>query len=151
MRVLVLCHGNVNRSPFAAALIAHHRPSWEVSSAGLKARAGRWPTRKARNAAQWLGIELTGYSEQVSGTMIDWADIVLYMDGGNEKRLRELLMQEYGTHHQKVWDKKCRLLATYGSLRRLPDPNYTSDPEKLREYFGQLEMCTMKFLEAHPA
>lgn len=144
MRVLVLCHGNINRSPFVAAIIAHHRPDWEVMSAGLKTTQGRRPSRKAREAATERGLVLSGYSEPVSGTMIDWADVVLYMDGGNKKRLQGLV-------DQATMESKCRLLASYGSLRRLRDPNYTSDPVELAKMFKEAELCTMKFLEAHPA
>lgn len=147
MRVLVLCHGNINRSPFVAALIAHHRPQWEVASAGLKTTQGRRPSRKAREAAAARGITLEGYSEPISIKMVEWADKVLYMDGGNQRRLGELL----SAGRDRWLLERCECLASYGSLRRVPDPNYTSDPEKLREQFGIAETCTMKFLEAHPS
>lgn len=151
MRVLVLCHGNVNRSPFVAALIAHHRPEWEVMSAGLKTTHGRRPTRKAREAAAKRGLVLEGYSDPINFKMTDRAEIILYMDGGNEKRLRAFIEEHYPPSRQAHAWGKCKLLATYGSLRRVPDPNYTSDLEELRRMFGEAELCTMKFLEAHPA
>lgn len=145
MRVLVLCHGSVNRSPFVAGLIRKERPNWHVRVAGLHTRFGRPATPKAKRAAAALGFSLEEHrSEPVSGTMIDWADVVLYMDGGNKKRLQGLV-------DQATMESKCRLLASYGSLRRVPDPNYTSDPEELRRMFSVAELCTMKFLEAHPA
>lgn len=153
MNVLVLCHGNINRSPFVAAIIARHRPGWTVRSAGLKTYRNRIATRKAKFAAHALGLSLREHrSTPVDGLMIDAADVVLYMDGGNARRLRALLLEEYtSAHDQKIWDEKCRLLASYGSLRRLRDPNYTSDPVELAKMFKEAELCTMKFLEAHSA
>lgn len=153
MRVLVLCHGNLNRSPFVAALIRRWRPRWTVTSAGLKTTPGRRASRKAREAALSRGMDLGDHlSMPLTKGMVDFNDVILYMDGGNEKRLRVFLAERYTElHASQAWVEKCRLLAGYGSLRRVPDPNYTSDPEKLREYFGIAETCTMKFLEAHPA
>jgi protein-tyrosine-phosphatase len=155
MRVLVLCHGNINRSPFVAALIAHHRPGWIVTSAGLHTKLGRRASRKARAAAAKRGLSLeTHRSTPVTWEMVLEADRTLYMDGGNERRLDALIQSsEMRTSPELCTSvrQRCELLATYGSLRRLPDPNYTSDPELLRQYFGQAELCTMKFLEANPA
>lgn len=144
MRVLVLCHGSVNRSPFVAAIIAHHRPDWRVHCAGLKTTVGRPATPKAKTAAARIGLDLSYHrSQPMTRDLFDWADVVLYMDSGNEKRL----IEQVG---EAAVRRKAELLASYGSLRRLPDPNYTSDPELLRQYFGMAELCTMKFLEAHP-
>lgn len=144
MRVLVLCHGSVNRSPFVAGLIRKLRPDWEVRVAGLKTKAGRSATKKAKTAALDRGFDLSAHkSVCATADLVQWSQITLYMDGGNEKRLRELV-------GEKLFGSRARLLATYGSLRRVPDPNYTSDPEKLAEMFAAAELCTEKFLETHP-
>lgn len=91
-------------------------------------------------------------STPVDGSMIDQADVVLYMDGGNKRRLEKFLEENYPPQGAEfAWRTKCRLLASYGSLRRLRDPNYTSDPVELAKMFKEAELCTMKFLEAHPA
>jgi protein-tyrosine-phosphatase len=151
MRVLVLCHGSVNRSPFVAELIRKEKPNWNVQCAGLKTKPGRPATPKARLAAQRIGLDLSCHrSQPVTEGLVDFADIVLYMDGGNAKRLQAYLSDWYdGEGAQEAW-AKCRLLASYGSLRRLRDPNYTSDPVELAKMFKEAELCTMKFLEAHP-
>ena len=142
----------MNRSPFVAAIIRRWRPRWTVVSAGLKADVGRSATRKAREAALSRGLDLADHrSVPISPKMTDHAEVILYMDGGNEKRLRAFIAEHYPPSHHEAALGKCQLLASYGCLRRLPDPNYTSDPEKLREYFGAAEKCTRKFLEAHPA
>lgn len=144
MRVLVLCHGSVNRSPFVAGLIRQLRPEWEVRVAGLKTKAGRSATRKAKTAALDRGFNLDAHRSVVATRdLVEWSQITLYMDGGNEKRLRELV-------GEKLFSSRAQLLASYGSLRRVPDPNYTSDPDKLAEMFGAAAHCTEKFLETYP-
>lgn len=144
MRVLVLCHGNLNRSAFVAALIAQLRPSWDVRSAGLKTKDGRRASRKARSAASERGLSLEAHRSSVATRdLVEWSQVTLYMDGGNEKRLRELV-------GEKLFGSRAQLLATYGSLRRVPDPNYESDPTKLAEMFAAAELCTEKFLEKYP-
>lgn len=157
MRVLVLCHGNINRSPFVEALIRHERPSWEVRSAGLKTKDGRRATPKARAAAAARGLSLEEHrSHMLHSELVDWAvsggpsSKILYMDGGNEKRLHEFLDERYRSDSLPRILNHCKLLAAYGSLRRLPDPNYTSDPELLRRYFRMAEECTVAFLEQNP-
>lgn len=144
MKVLVVCHGAINRSPFVACIIRQLRPNWEVKVAGLKTTNGRRASRKARAAAAERGLSLEAHRSTVATRdLVEWSQVTLYMDGGNEKRLRELV-------GEKLFGSRARLLATYGSLRRVPDPNYTSDPEKLAEMFAAAELCTEKFLETHP-
>lgn len=144
MKVLVLCHGSINRSPFVAGLLRQLRPDWGVRVAGLKTTPGRRASRKAREAAAERGFSLDAHRSVVATRdLVEQSQVTLYMDGGNEKRLRELV-------GEKLFSSRCRLLATYGSLRRVPDPNYESDPAKLREMFAAAELCTKKFLETYP-
>ena len=144
MRVLVLCHGNLNRSAFVGALITQMRPKWQVTSAGLKTTVGRRASRKARAAAAERGMNLEAHRSQcVTAQMVEESNVTLYMDGGNEKRLRALVSPE-------VFASRCQLLADYGSVRRVPDPNYESDPNRLAEMFAIAELCTTKFLEKYP-
>lgn len=151
MRVLVLCHGSVNRSPFAHALIQRERPVWDVRVAGLKTHAGRPATPKAKFAASKIGLDLSEHrSVPVEPEMLYWAERVLYMDGGNEKRLKALIDEHYSEEVRAALHAKTDLLARYGCLRRIRDPNYTTDPDLLAEMWAELEHCTRKFLEAHP-
>lgn len=144
MKVLVVCHGAINRSPFVACIIRQLRPNWEVKVAGLKTTNGRRASRKARAAAAERGLSLEAHRSTVATRgLVEWSQVTLYMDGGNEKRLRALVSPE-------VFVSRCQLLADYGSVRRVPDPNYESDPNRLAEMFAIAELCTTKFLEKYP-
>jgi len=78
--LLVLCLGNICRSPYAAGVLERHLPDHEVRSAGFL-EAGRPPPRHAVSVAAERGINLTGHlSSRVTTSLLDWADLVLVMD-----------------------------------------------------------------------
>jgi protein-tyrosine phosphatase len=93
MKVLVVCHGNINRSPLAAAVIRKERPDWEVREAALKSWCNPdWKperaAKKMRDAAAQHGYDLEDHrSRAITEEDMDWADQVIYMDGGNFDRL----------------------------------------------------------------
>jgi protein-tyrosine-phosphatase len=123
MRVLVLCHGNINRSALAAAVLQAERPDWEIRQGALKAhnnpawRPERAPL-KMREAAAERGYSLEEHrSRAVEDADFDWADIVLFMDGGNHKRMIAI-RPEPGPG--KGWVN----LGSYADLPRIPDPNF---------------------------
>lgn len=85
-RVLVLCHGNICRSPVVERLLAG--PQRQVRSAGFL-HAGRRPpedwTRVVQNA---LGLDLREHrSNRVDAVQIRWADLILLMDAANWQML----------------------------------------------------------------
>lgn len=88
--VLVLCLGNICRSPYAAASLARCALNGlEVRSAGFL-RSGRPSPETARSSAQRNGIDLSGHrSQQVTPALLEQADLVIVMDRGQRGRLRE--------------------------------------------------------------
>lgn len=87
-RVLVLCYGNIYRSPFVAAYIARGlgAPGCPVvRSAGFHPKVGRrTPDDFVALARDRTGIDLSGHrSTRVSREDFEWADMVLIMDRHN--------------------------------------------------------------------
>ena len=83
-RVLVLCHGNICRSPFAEVLLAARAPALEVRSAGLQAGDGNPADPSAVACAQRMGVSLTAHrSARVKAEQIAWADLILVMQGSH--------------------------------------------------------------------
>lgn len=81
-RILVLCHGNICRSPFAAAALARAlAPAGvDVRSAGLIG-PGRSSPAVAIAVARARGIDLTAHRSQlVSPQLIQATDLVIVMD-----------------------------------------------------------------------
>ena len=126
LKVLMVCLGNICRSPTAhgvlSALIERRKlcDFLEVDSAGT----GRWhlgekPDRRSISAAQVRGYDLSGLiARQVK--IIDFAnfDYLLAMDSDNLRDMSEICPNEY--------KDKLDLLLKFGSSSEIivPDPFY---------------------------
>jgi len=88
--VLVVCKGNICRSPFAERYLALRHPSAgrRVSSAGYHPKTGRPSPAAAIEAARTLGVDLGSHASRiVDESMIDAADMVLVFDHENTEVL----------------------------------------------------------------
>ncbi|HVH18406.1 MAG TPA: low molecular weight protein-tyrosine-phosphatase, partial [Myxococcota bacterium] len=113
---LVLCHGNICRSPFAAALLPARLPNLEVRSAGLQAADGDPADATAASCAQRRGISLAAHrSARVDAESLAWADLILVMQGAHVAEIASRWPQ----HRARV-----RLLGDFlaGPPYLLPDP-----------------------------
>ena len=90
--VLVVCHGNINRSALCAAILKRHAGrDISVRSAGFT-KDGQRAAKKMRIAAAREGYNLEEHrSTLITQELIKWSDLIVYMDGGNYKRLKEML------------------------------------------------------------
>jgi protein-tyrosine-phosphatase len=92
-RILVVCHGNIIRSPFAASLLARgldeQRARVFVCSGGLEAVPGRPPHPRAVRAAATRGIDLRRHTAaQVTAETVAKADVILVMEVSHLVALR---------------------------------------------------------------
>lgn len=93
--VLCVCHGNIIRSPFAAALFAS--AELQARSAGLHAREGRRADERAIRIAADFGVSLEQHiAEPLNAAMIDESDVIFVMDAVNEARLLHRFPQARG-------------------------------------------------------
>lgn len=80
-----MCHGNINRSPLCAEIL-RQSGKYEVKSAGF-VNPNRRAAKKMRDAAMELGYNLEEHRSQLlDEELYLWADKIIIMDGGNEKR-----------------------------------------------------------------
>lgn len=87
-RVLVLCHGNLCRSPFAAALLARD-PELDVRSGGLGAADGHDADAMAMRVASRFDVDLRPHrTHPVAAADVAWAELVLGMEGSHAVALR---------------------------------------------------------------
>jgi protein-tyrosine phosphatase len=88
--VLLLCTGNVCRSPMAEALLRgllkHRAPGTRVESAGLGAPAGQPADPFAIELMGERGIDISGHrARQVSGKMLAQFPVVLVMEAAQRQ------------------------------------------------------------------
>jgi protein-tyrosine-phosphatase len=87
-KVLVLCHGNICRSPLAAALAARRYPSVSFASGGFYPETGRHSPSFVVAAGDGLGVDLTEHrSKCVDAKLMGEARLVLIMDIRNYEQL----------------------------------------------------------------
>ena len=117
-QILVVCVGNICRSPTAEVLLKHHlqRNGKDVfvHSAGLGALVGKDIEPTARQVLGENGIEGAPHSaKQINTDMIAQADLVLAMEQAHIQHLNEIAPQARG---------KTFLLGKWLDNKEIPDP-----------------------------
>ncbi len=93
--ILIMCTGNMCRSPMAEALMAHHAKNLGVAlnifSRGFAAPVGRPPHPFALEVAERNGVPIDSSKRAslVSSVDINAASLILVMDAGHMKEMRQ--------------------------------------------------------------
>jgi protein-tyrosine-phosphatase len=140
-KVVFVCHGNIMRSPVAAAcfrrLAAHtgeQAPRFVVESAGLFARAGRSTDARALEVAETMGLSLREHSASpLTAEVVNDADLIVLMDEMNEA----VCLSRFPHAEDKVV-----MLGAFGRLPGEPteiDDPYMGNLDTVRSCFGRVE------------
>ena len=145
--VLVICNGNIFRSPFAAAVL---RRALElrglgrvrVDSAGF-AGPGRPTPADAVAAAARRGIDLANHSSQlVMADLVRAADLIVVMDGLQ----RRMICERFGRNPRSVL-----LLGDFDPLpvpsRGIEDP-VEQGPEVCARAYSRIERCVEELAQS---
>ncbi|SDV48599.1 arsenate reductase/protein-tyrosine-phosphatase family protein [Chitinasiproducens palmae] len=114
--VLMVCVGNICRSPTAEYLLRHRFPdkSLTVTSAGLGALVGRGVDETAHTLMHEHGIDASAHrARQIDADMIREADLILTMEKRHLASVNELVPSARG---------KTFLLGKWEDEREIPDP-----------------------------
>lgn len=129
-KILIVCIGNICRSPSAEKILQQLMPDKDITSAGIGALVDH---EIEKNAAQLL--ETHSYNSdnhkarQVCTDIINQAELILVM----EKKHQQVLMQKYPAASGKVM-----LLGKWNNEEEIPDP-YRKSFAVFEHAFTQIE------------
>ena len=88
--ILVVCVGNICRSPMAEALLKQHFPNKNIDSAGVGALVGHSADPAALEIMTKQGIDITSHvAKQIDENLARTADIIFTMSDGQTKWIEE--------------------------------------------------------------
>lgn len=126
--ILVVCVGNICRSPMAEYLLKQQYPQLHIESAGISGLTGHAADQKAQLCMQRLGINLQPHiAKKLNSDLIKKADLILVMSQNQQKHLEQTWPFAKGKtfrlghwqgrnvpdpyqHEQLVFDEICQLI-----------------------------------------
>jgi len=138
-KILVVCVGNICRSPTAERLLKNYQPNLIVESAGLGALVGKGADERATNVAQEHDVSLDGHvARQVSGRMCRDYALILAMEKRHIHALCELAPEMRG---------KVMLFGHWDGEREIPDP-YRKSREAFEAVYTLLDQSAQQWAQA---
>ncbi|EIB98245.1 MULTISPECIES: protein-tyrosine-phosphatase [Pantoea] len=135
--VLVVCVGNICRSPTGERLFKRALPDLDVRSAGLGALVGHPADQTASDVAAAQGLSLDGHqAQQLTAEMCRQADLILVMEKRQIEQVNRIDPAARG---------KTMLLGHWLNQKEIADP-YRKSREAFEEIYGLLENATQKWV-----
>ncbi len=148
MKILVVCLGNICRSPLAHGILQHkidqRNLGWEVESCGTSSfHVGEAPDDRSVKTAKENGIDISAQrSLQFHQSFFDTYQHILVMDASN---YRDVMSQAKSDSDKG----KVELIMNYlykDENRQVPDPYYGGGFQMV---YDMLDAAIDKFLEEH--
>lgn len=96
-KILVVCSGNICRSPVAEAMLRQALPDKHIQSAGLTALVGQDADPSARELAKRDQLDLAQHqARQIDSAQVQWAELILVMSQQQRQMLGEKAPEALG-------------------------------------------------------
>lgn len=147
MNVLMVCLGNICRSPLAHGILESKAPEdWYIDSAGTSGwHEGERPDTRSIITAKGRGLNIEQQrSRPFLAEDFERFDVIFAMDSSNYTNITRLAPDEASK-------AKVRLImneAYPGENRHVPDP-YTGGQRGFEDVYDMLDLAIEKFLEQH--
>ena len=147
MNVLMVCLGNICRSPLAHGILESKAPEdWYIDSAGTSGwHEGERPDTRSIITAKGRGLNIDQQrSRPFLAEDFERFDVIFAMDSSNYTNITRLAPDEGSK-------AKVRLImneAYPGENRQVPDP-YTGGQRGFEDVYDMLDLAIEKFLEQH--
>jgi protein-tyrosine phosphatase len=134
-RILVVCYGNVCRSPYLEAVLKQALPSVQLASAGFIGSDRRVPEASATVSSR-RGIDLSGFrSRPLTALAVNCADLVIVMDANQAREL---------TARYPITSRRIMVAGDldprFDETRAIRDP-WNQSREVFEACFDRLERC----------
>ncbi|MQX54389.1 arsenate reductase/protein-tyrosine-phosphatase family protein [Alcanivorax sediminis] len=137
-RILVVCDGNICRSPTVAFMLQVLKPEKTISSAGLIGLVGQGMEPTARAVAEDNGLVCGEHTaRKLSSEICRDSDLILVM----ESRQKERLAQSYPEASGKTF-----LLSHWNGKHDIPDP-YKRGRDAFERIYPMMQAATQAWSE----
>ena len=136
--VLIVCVGNVCRSPIAEAILHDGLPGWNVASAGIHAAVGRDIDETARSVAEAHGVRAPQRQAQQFTTDLGTRhDLILVLEDRHKAEIIEIAPQLSG---------RIMRLSKWTGDEDIPDP-YRKNLEFHEAVFRRISEAASAWIE----
>ena len=117
--VMIVCVGNICRSPMGEVLLQHHCPQLNVFSSGIGALVGKSADPMACELMEQKGIDLSQHcAQQINTVLVSASDLILTM----EKKHVDAIQAKFPEARGKV-----HLIGKWDDNKEVPDPYRKND------------------------
>lgn len=118
--VMMVCIGNICRSPIAEVLLQHQQPQLNVFSSGLGALVGKPADPSSVELMTEKGIDLNNHcAQQINSVLVAASDLILTMEQKHVDAIQSQFPESRGKVH---------LIGKWADGQEIPDP-YKKDKE----------------------
>lgn len=148
MKILMVCLGNICRSPIAHGLLQHKITQlnlpWEVDSAGTSDwHEGELPNEKSIEVMKRKGIDITYQrSRPLRRKDMEYYDVIYVMDAMNYKNVTDIAKSEAEIAKVKLIMEEVEP----GALKPVPDP-WSLPIKHYEEVYEMLDKATDRIIE----